>query len=136
MTEIKWLQESGSVPEFVKDISDQMGETVLGGGCLLVGGPQWIRTPGALSPNLANRKMYIKQQGWVDTACPVCRAGAPIYVFDLEDDLMVSCCAVCEQYGWFMRPKEKKDVAVHGSGLRRDNDEEQGSSGSEEPPAI
>lgn len=111
MNEIKWLQEGGSIPDYVKDVSEQMGE-----GCLLVGGPSWIRTPENLPPNLASRKMYIQRRGWLDMRCPVCHAGAPVYVFELEDDLMVSCCATCRQYGWFMKPKGVNDVddAVYG----------------------
>lgn len=110
MKEIKWTQEGGSIPEFVKDISEQMGEN-----CLLVGGPNWIRTPTGLPTHLSNRKMYIQRQGWVDMRCPIpsCQAEAPVYVFELEDGLMVSCCATCRQYGWFMKPEEKNaDAAV------------------------
>ena len=103
MDEIKWMQEGGTVPDFVRDVSEQMGE-----GCLLVGGPDWVKTPSDLPEGLKNRKMRITRRGWVDIRCPIrsCRAGAPIYAMELEDDLMVSCCPTCQQYGWFMKPKE------------------------------
>jgi hypothetical protein len=102
MDEIRWTQEGGSIPEHVKNISEQMGE-----GCLLIGGPSWIRTPTNLPTKLANRKLHIQRQGWVDICCPVCQAAAPVYVLELEDELVVSCCATCRQYGWSMKPEKR-----------------------------
>jgi len=97
---ISWMEEGGKVPDFVKDVSDQLGE---GGGALLIGGPSWIRTP----PELGGKKMYISKQGMVDMNCPVCRRQRPVYVFKLEENVHVSCCENCKQYGWF-KPREEE----------------------------
>ena len=90
---ISWMQEGGRPPEFIKDVSEQLGE----GGALLIGGPSWVRTP----PELGAKKMNITKQGWVDMRCPVCDAGGPIYTMQLEEGVHVACCQSCEQYGWF-----------------------------------
>lgn len=99
---ISWMEEGGRAPEMIRDLSDELcapGE----GGALLIGGPSWVRTP----PELGSKKMSIIRQGTVDMNCPVCRRQRPVYVLELEDDIHVSCCENCKQYGWFKLKGEK-----------------------------
>lgn len=104
--EITWMNEGGKPPEFVKDISEQMGSGEEG--VLLVGGPSWVRTPLELGEELGGKKLYIDKQGFVDIRCPVCQAAGPVWIVklktpDQEKNLHVSCCSDCKQYGWFMK---------------------------------
>lgn len=101
MDDIRWTQEGGTIPDQIRDVSEQMGD----GGCLLIGGPDWVTTP----QELGGVRMHIQKQGWVDMKCPVCGAPAPVYCLALEENLNVSCCQNCKQYGWFVTRKEKED---------------------------
>ena len=94
MDEIRWNQTGGTLPEMVKDVSEQIGD---GGGALLIGGPQWLVAP----PEIGGKKVYIKSQGYVDGPCPVCKQGTRTFVYVLEDNLCCSCCERCGRYGWF-----------------------------------
>jgi hypothetical protein len=98
MDEIRWNQEGGTLPEMVKDVSEQIGE---GGGALLIGGPQWLMSP----PEFGGKKVYIKNMGYVDSPCPICKQGKEVFVYMLEDDLCCSCCELCHQYGWLRTKK-------------------------------
>lgn len=97
--EIKWEMTGGRAPEHVQAVHDEVGE----GGMVVVGGPDWVISP----PELGSKKLYIKGREWMKMNCPVCRAEGPIHIILLEDDLRVSCCAECGQYGWFKKPEAR-----------------------------
>lgn len=96
---IKWEMRGGHPPQNVQVVEE--GEEAM----IIVGGPDWVISP----PELGNKKLYIQDRRRMKMKCPVCRVDGPVPVLFLDEDICVSCCETCKQYGWFKNPDKVED---------------------------
>jgi len=95
--EISWEEEGGNPPSQTSQPLD-----LPEGPGLVIGYPQaadWVKAP----PELGGGKLYIKCRRKIgNMKCPVSGcANEYLEVLELEQDIGVSCCPTCGQYGWF-----------------------------------